>query len=143
MATKKQVKNKDKELKDQLTRALADYDNLSKRVEREKVEYTVYANLKLIVKFLPIIDMLEQSQDHLKNSGLAIAIKEIDDLMGSEGVERIISDDGVKYDEEIHEVVEVVEGKKAGIVTETVLTGWKYQDGLVIRPAKVKVTKKV
>lgn len=136
-------KDKEKELETQLARALADYDNLNKRVEREKIEHTVYANLKLVVKFLPIIDMLEQSQSHLKDSGIAIALKEIDDLMKSEGVERINAEDGVKYDEEMHEVVEVVDGKKSGLVAETVLSGWKYEDGLVIRPVKVKVTKKV
>lgn len=136
-------KNKEKELETQLARALADYDNLNKRVERERVEHTVYANLKLVVKFLPIIDMLEQSQSHLKDPGVAIALKEIDDLMESEGVERINADDGVKYNEEMHEVVEAVDGKKGGFVVETVLSGWKYEDGLVIRPAKVKVTKKV
>ncbi len=136
-------KDKEKELETQLARALADYDNLHKRVERERVESTVYANLKLVVKFLPIIDMLEQSQSHLKDSGLAIAIKEIDDLMESEDVERINSDNGTEYNEEIHEVVEVVDGKKDNLITETVLTGWKYEEGLVIRPAKVKVTKKV
>lgn len=136
-------KDKEKELETQLARALADYDNLNKRVERERAEHTVYANLKLVLKFLPIIDMLEQSQSHLKDPGIAIALKEIDDLMSSEDVERIKSDDGVAYDEEMHEVVEIVDGKKDGLITETVLTGWKYEDGLVIRPAKVKVTKKV
>ena len=136
-------KDKEKELETQLARALADYDNLHKRVERERVEHTVYANLKLVAKFLPIIDMLEQSQSHLKDSGLAIAIKEIDDLMESEGVERVNSDNGMEYNEEVHEVVEVVDGKKDSLIKETVLTGWKYEEGLVIRPAKVKVTKKV
>jgi molecular chaperone GrpE len=136
-------KDKEKELEIQLARALADYDNLNKRVERERVENAVYANLKLVMKFLPIFDMLEQSQSHLKDPGIAIALKEIDDLMKSESVERINADEGVKYDEEMHEVVEVVDGKKSGVISETVLSGWKYEDGLVIRPAKVKVTKKV
>jgi len=136
-------KGKEKELETQLARALADYDNLNKRMERERVEHTAYSNLKLVVKFLPIIDMLEQSQSHLKDPGLAMTIKEIDELMESEGVERINSENGAEYNEKMHEVVEVVDGKKNSLITETVLTGWKYEEGLVVRPAKVKVSKKV
>ena len=55
---KKIVKtNENQELKAQLVRALADYDNLRKRVEREKEEFEKLANLKLVIRLLPVLDI--------------------------------------------------------------------------------------
>jgi molecular chaperone GrpE (heat shock protein) len=62
MKKKKVVKKEDKNLKDvenQLARALADYDNLRKRVEREKEELEKLAGIKFAIKILTIFDMLE------------------------------------------------------------------------------------
>lgn len=130
-----------KELKDQLIRALADYDNLRKRVEGERDGFIKLANLKLILKFLPILDMLYDAQNHLHDSGLAIAISEFEGALKDEGLEKIVSKPGTKFNATIHEAVETVkkDSKKAGIITEELLTGWRYVEGPVIRPAKVKV----
>ena len=87
--------------------------------------------------------MLIDAENQLKDAGLAIIVKEFEEVLKGEGVEKINSNNGVKFDENIHEAVEVGvgEGKKIEIVEE-VLTGWKYKSGMVIRPAKVKVRKK-
>ena len=53
-------------LKNQLARALADYDNLRKRIEREKEDLEKLAGLKLILRILPILDNLRAAQNHLK-----------------------------------------------------------------------------
>jgi len=127
-------------LKDQLTRALADYDNLTKRVEREREGFAELANLRFVLKFLPIFDMLEQSQKHLKDPGIAIALKELYEALETESIVRISAREGEDFDESVHEVVEVVDGDNGKIV-ECVLTGWRYDNGQVIRPAKVKVGK--
>jgi len=37
--------------------------------------------------------------------------------------------------------VEVVKDGKDGRIAEVILTGWKFDDGPVIRPMKVKVSK--
>lgn len=126
-------------LKDQLARALADYDNLRKRIEREGAEAEMKANLRLILRLLPIMDGLRSAQLHLKDSGLAITIGELENIFKDEGLEEIKVQMGAGFDPELHEGVEAVPGRGDGKVAEVVLSGWKFMDGPVIRHAKVKV----
>jgi molecular chaperone GrpE len=129
-------------LKDQLTRALADYDNLRKRVERERVETEIKANLRLILRLLPIMDALKSAQLHLKDSGLAITIGELENIFKDEGLEEIKVEKGASFDPGLHEAVEAVAGKEDGKVAEVTLSGWKFIEGPVIRYAKVKICQK-
>jgi len=127
-------------LKNQLARALADYDNLRKRIEKEKDEFVVIANIKLIMKLLPVWDMLYEAQEHVKDSGIEITLKEFEEVFKEEGVSKIDAGKGNLFDEKVHEAVEVVKGKgKKGVIVDEMLTGWQYENGMVIRPAKVKV----
>jgi len=134
-------------LKSQLVRTLADYDNLQKRVEREKGEFLKYSNQTLIERLLPIIDMLEQAQNHLKDSGLAIAVNEFKNLLKEDGVEEIRADEGDEFNEELFEAIEAIDSPtdgedNEGRVAEMLLSGYKYIDGPAIRPVKVKVYKR-
>ena len=148
--SKKEEKGSVGELRNQLARALADYDNLRKRVEREREDFSKIASLNLISRLLPVFDMLEEAQEHLKDSGLAITIKEFEDVLLEEGLERIYAKKGMRFDEKNHEAVEVVDltanrkGKAAepgGEIIEELLSGWKFTDGPVVRASKVKVNK--
>lgn len=142
MVKKGTSKNAESEkLKEQLARALADYDNLSKRVEREREGYSELASLRFVVKLLPVIDMIEQSQKHIKDAGLAIALKELYDVLATESIVPIKAGVGDEFDQNVHEVVEVVDGETSNLISECILSGWRYNNGQVIRPAKVKVTK--
>ncbi len=143
MAKKKSDKTEDKNriLQEQLARALADYDNLQKRFDRQKDSMQSLASLGLIVKLLPLLDMLEEAQKHLQDSGLAIAITEFYNILKSENVEKIMLNEGDKFDVEVCEAIETVSGEE-GKIAEIVLSGWRFTDSLIIRPAKVKVGKK-
>lgn len=131
-------------LEEQLARALADYDNLRKRTEREREDFGKIAKATITARLIPVFDMLEGAQKHLKDAGLAITIEEFIKVLKEEGVEKVEVKEGDKFDEELHEVVEVEEtkGKKDGKITEVIISGWKLVDGPIIRPAKVKVEKK-
>ncbi len=48
-------------LRGSLSRAQADYSNLLKRVERDKVEMTSFLTANIIKKFLPTVDNLERA----------------------------------------------------------------------------------
>ncbi len=129
-------------LKDQLARALADYDNLRKRYEAEREIWVKFASERLIIKLLPILDALRQAQGHLKDSGLAITIKQIEDIFKEEGIEEIKAEVGSNFDHNLHEAVEAVEGKeKEAKIKELLLSGWRFTNGLILRHAKVKVSK--
>lgn len=131
MSTKKQIQA-------QLVRALADYDNLRKRSETEKEIWLEFSSERIITKLLPILDMLESAQGHLKDSGLAIGLTEFRKILQEEGLEEIKPKPGDAFDHKVHEVVESIEGakEKKGQIAETVLSGWRFIDGPVIRFAK-------
>ena len=135
--TKKELEK----VKNQLMRALADYDNLRKRIEREREGFEKIASIKFAVKMLTVFDMIEEAQRHLKDSGIALTLEEFKKILEEEGIEKIKTGQGDKFDEEICEAVEVVKNGKDGKIVEVVLTGWKFSDGPVIRPIKVKVSK--
>lgn len=130
------------DLRNQLARALADYDNLRKRVEREKEGFGKLANLRLVLKLLPVLDVLKRAQIHLKDQGVAMTIGQFEDALKQEGIEEIKTKVGDKFDPGLHEAIEVVPGKGDNMISEVSLTGWKFIDGPVIRHAKVKVSKK-
>lgn len=132
-------------LKNQLIRALADYDNLRKRVDSEIEERVAISKARFLIKLLTIYDMLLGAQSHLSDSGVAIVIKEYKDLLSEEGVEEIDISKGDKFNEEVCEAVEGIDSpagkKKVGTISEVVQSGWKFIEGPVIRPVKVKVFK--
>ena len=127
------------QLKGQLVRALADYDNLRKRTESDVAQMQRTAGLKIVLKLLPTLDILESAQKHLQDQGLAIAIAEFKNVLKEEGIEEI--DTKGRFDEGVHEAVELVSGGKNGEIAEVIMSGYKFIDGLVIRHAKVKVYK--
>lgn len=128
------------QLKSQLARALADYDNLVKRTDEEKAKWIQFSSQALLERLLPALDMLERAQLHLKDKGLELAITEFKKTLEEEGLSEIKPAPGDEFDPELMEVVEVVQGKDNNIVSELISAGWRYKDGSVIRHAKVKVT---
>lgn len=134
----KKISDRD-QLKSQLARALADYDNLTKRVEKEKTSWVKLASFRLVEKLLPILDNLGAAGNHLKDRGLTLAIAQFRDILKEEGLVEILAKVGDSFDPDIHEVVELVDGGEAGRVAELVLSGWRFAEGPVVRFAKVKV----
>ena len=145
---KKQVKTlqseKEDQLKNQLARTLADYDNLRKRCEKEKQEIIKLANLSFFLKLAPAIDNLKKAQKHLNDEGLDNIIKDFSRIILQEGIENVTAETGLVFDENFHEAVEIEQTEdksKVGIISKVLLEGWKIKDGPVIRPAKVVVYK--
>lgn len=128
-------------VKSMLVRALADYENLSKRVERERMELGKMASLSVVTNLLPVLDMFEKAQEHLKDSGLAIGIAEFKKVFAEEGLVEIMPKVGDAFDHETMEAIEVTKGEEDNIISEVALSGWKFSDGTVVRHAKVKVSK--
>ena len=142
--TKKTIDNSQvKELKAQIIdldskwkRALADYQNLQKRTENERKNFVRFANATLIEKTLDIIDDLERAAEHLKDDGVDMIVKQLNDLLTEEGVEEILAIDQV-FDPEKMECVEITSGEK-DIVSDVTQKGYTIGD-MVLRPSKVEV----
>jgi len=132
----KNFEKKINELETNWKRALADYCNLEKRVEKEKKEFVRLSNAILLDKLLSVLDSLEQAEAHLKDKGLSLALDQFRSILAAEGI-REIQAQGEKFNAETMDCVEVVRGVKNEVV-EVVNKGYEL-NGHVLRPAKVKV----
>lgn len=132
--------DKQQELEGQLKRALADYQNLERRVSEERQLLSQLSSALVIEKFLPVLDNLESAQSHLNDQGLAMVIKQFNDVLQSEGVEQITADDQ-PFDPNLHEAAEVTEEGEDGKVVKVLAKGYKI-NGRVMRPARVIVSRK-
>ena len=124
----------------QWKRALADYQNLDKRVEEERIDFVRYAAKNFIVRLLAIVDDFEKAQAHVKDQGLGLALKKLFELLKQEGVEKIDTL-GKEYDIHSMEALVTEEGKDDGKVLAELRSGYTMH-GAILRPAQVKVRKK-
>lgn len=133
---KKEVDN----WKDKYLRLLADYQNLQKRVDNQIKKFQKKANKDLLLKFLEVLDLIEQAEIFIKDQGLQMIKKKFLKIMKEEGVEelKIL---GQPYDPHWAECIEVVKGERDNIVVEVIRKGYKLNEE-VIRAAWVKVEKK-
>lgn len=122
--------------KNKYIRALADYQNLEKRTDEEKSEVRMYATKLFLTQLLPIIDNLERAEDHIKDEGLSIVMKELHALLGKHEVKKL-DVVGTAFDPYTMECTEVVEGEKNQVM-EVVSAGYTMH-GKLLREAKVKV----
>jgi molecular chaperone GrpE len=130
--------DKNLELENKLKRALADYQNLVKRVNEEKSEFVKFFSRELILKLLPVFDDLQRSQQHLNDAGLNLIIAKFKTVLESEGVAELNLANTI-FDPKTAEVSELINGKKDYII-EIVQPGYTL-NGRVLRPARVKVGK--
>lgn len=137
---KKQSEKKDTaELENRLLRSLADYQNLLKRVDKEKEEIRLRACKGLVEDLLPVLDSLERARVYLKDDGLQMALDSFYKALANTGLEKIKVSVQDKFDESLHEVLELVPGGEKNRVAEVTRDGYIWNDGMVLRPAQVKV----
>lgn len=132
----KQENEEFKNLENQLKRALADYQNLEKRIAEEKSSWIKAANKDLLLKLLPGLDSLLLAQKHTQDSGIGLSIKHFLDILEQEGV-RKIETIGRDFDPNLMEAVSTAEGENGKIIEE-VRSGYTLF-GQVLRPAQVVV----
>ncbi|RJQ25955.1 nucleotide exchange factor GrpE [Candidatus Parcubacteria bacterium] len=133
-----ELKKRINDLENQLKRAVADYRNLEKRVGEEKRETIKFANKELLLRIFPALDTLFLAGKYVKDEGLKLTIKKVNDVLKEVGVERVETE-SKEFNPELMECVEIVEGEE-DMVIEEVLPGFTLQ-GKLLRPAQVKVGK--
>jgi molecular chaperone GrpE len=136
--TKKELRQKIEGLEVKLKRALADYDNLEKRVLAQRKEFVKFAKAEVMDKLISVLDDLERAEEHLKDKGLSMAVYQFQAVLDSEGLEEIEAE-GKGFDPEKMDCVSMVEGRKNRVIS--VLQKGYALSGKVIRPAKVEVGK--
>lgn len=126
------------QLDNQLKRSLADYQNLQRRVQEEKVMWIKTASKELLLKLLPVLDTLMLAHKHLSDKGLDLSINQFLQVLHSEGVQKIETQDQ-EFDPQTMEAIGTQEvDKKQGKVIEEVRAGFRLHD-TILRPAQVIV----
>ncbi|MFH1185229.1 MAG: nucleotide exchange factor GrpE [Chloroflexota bacterium] len=125
-------------------RALAEFQNYKKRVERDRDSDQAAMKADLIKKVLPVLDDLERAlqnraEDDAWSSGIELIRRKFEAILESEGVKRIECE-GALFDPNFHEAVsqESVDGAEGGRVVGVTRSGYMLGDR-VIRPAQVRV----
>lgn len=147
--TEKKEEEKPEEGQDQLLRLRADFENTKKRLERDKQEAIKFANEKLLIEILPIMDNLDRALASLNEGhdpekvakGLRMAQEELHQVLELHGVQRV-KGLGEDFDPQVHEAVGAVEqgGAKEGSIVEEVQRGYLL-NGRLIRPSRVRIAK--
>ena len=125
-------------LENQLKRALADYQNLEKRIHEEKSSWIKTANKELLLRLIPGLDSLILAEKHTQDEGVKISIKHFLDILEQEGVKQIETK-GKDFDPNLMEAVSAIEGED-GKVLEELRAGYVL-NGQTLRPAQVIVGK--
>lgn len=124
------------ELDTKWRRALADYQNLERRVSDQRVQLAKLASVGMVEKLVPLLDDLKRAQAHLKDAGIEMITKRFSQVLESEGVSEIKAE-GEEFSPLTMECVDRVEGPVNKVVSVQ-LTGYRIGD-YIIRPAQVAV----
>ena len=138
------------QFKEMLQRVQADFINYRRRAEEEREEHQKYANSRLILKLLPVLDDFNLAIDHASNSeaeatwleGVKLIQRKLYALLESEKVTRT-EVEGKEFDPFEHEAMAYQESSdhQEGEILTVVRDGYKLQ-GRVIRPALVILAKR-
>lgn len=128
-------------------REKADFINYKKQ-EFERLKGTLcIAKESLFGDIIPVLDSFKLAEKAISGEdksnksviGLLMIKKQLEDALKALGLEEIESVNK-KFDPNLHEAVEEVEGEEPGMVIEEIEKGYLY-NGKVLRPSKVKVGK--
>lgn len=128
------------ELKDTYARVHADFENIKKRLEREKYTAVEYSNEKFAKDMIPVLDSLQGALnsadadadkaelfDKLKE-GIELTYKQFLTSLEKHGVTMVGHNE--PFDPNIHNAVQAVDNDEveSGQIVQTFQTGYKYKD---------------
>jgi len=88
---------------DELQRLKADLDNTRKRMIREQSRAVEYATKDVLKRLIPVIDHFRLAVEHGEGgNGIDLAMKELMDVLASEGLEEIEVAEGTAFDPALH-----------------------------------------
>jgi molecular chaperone GrpE len=126
-------------------RALADFDNYRRRVERERASAAQRGKRDIILSLLEVMDGFDRALQHMVNSpssvtgGVEAIHRQLLGLLEAQGVTPFNSV-GEVFDPGLHEAIAPVASDEhaPGVVTDELQRGYRWGDE-VLRPARVRV----
>jgi molecular chaperone GrpE len=148
---KKEQKLTYEELENLLKKALADYQNLEKNIDRRISLKDFQMRKYLVERFLPVLDgiyMSEQVADKMDIpdeieawfDGVENILDGIEDIFEEIGVKEIEVEKGDDFDPNIHEAITTVKEGKDGKIFDVLQPGFEMNKE-IIRPTRVIVSK--
>ncbi len=136
---------------DKMLRLQADFENMRKRLEKEKQDFVKFANEEIILELLNILDDLERVVDLAQEEhqdlpaflkGVEMILAHLYEMLKENGIKPIEAE-GKPFDPHYHEALIQVENKELAehTIVEELQKGYLLNDR-IIRTAKVKVSKK-
>ncbi len=150
-----ELEKKLEECEDKYLRAHADFENMKKRLEKEKIQAIEYSLEKFAQDLLPVLDSLDMAlaavnKDNLNaeeavqelKKGIELTIEQFIKALNKNGIEVIEIEEGTEFNPHLHEAILQVEDaqKAAGEIVQMIQKGYKYKER-ILRPAKVSVAK--
>ncbi len=127
-------------------RAVAEFQNYKKRIDRDRESDKAIMKGDLIKRFLPALDDLERALQNRPAedawaSGIELVKRKLQTILEAEGLQRIEAE-GADFDPNFHEAIsyEPADGVQSGRVIAVVQNGYMLGDH-VVRPAMVRVAK--
>ena len=134
---------------DMAQRAQAELANYRKRVDDERLTQQQYANSRLIIRLLPIVDELEMALEHSGDmeintswlDGIKLIHRKVIQMLEAEGLHKIDAI-GQAFDPLQHEAVSTEDSNEVatGYILEVLRNGYKLHDR-IIQPAQVVVAR--
>ncbi len=141
---KKEASPEDEALNIKYMRLMADFQNFRRRTEKEKSDIYAFANEKIVVELLNVIDNFERALAHGQEgdsfaSGMSLIFKQLQGVLEKAGVKEIEAL-GQEFDPNFHNAVmmEDTDEFESGKVSCVLQKGYTLNNK-VIRPSMVKV----
>lgn len=136
-----------KELEGEYLRVHADFENVKKRLEREKYQALEYCYEGIAKDLLPVVDTLEKALESAKNAGdeaisegIKLTLENLLKVLNKHGIE-LIAESG-EFDPLLHDAIMQVPSSEVeeGQIVQTLQKGYRYKER-TLRPAMVSVAK--
>ena len=134
-----QSQNALNDMNDKYARVHADFDNIKKRLEREKYTAVEYSNEKFAKDMIPVMDSLQGAMNSVNSEadkaelfeklkeGIELTHKQFLTSLEKHGVTMVAHDE--PFDPNIHNAVQAVDNAdvESGQIVQTFQTGYKYK----------------
>jgi molecular chaperone GrpE len=128
-------------------RSQADFMNYKKRIEREQIQMRQDASMRVIRRFLEVVDDLDRAMANLPAdsagaewmTGIDLVYRKLMNILESEGVTEM-KVEGQQFDPNLHEAISLSPSPdhESGQIIEVLQKGYMIGDR-VLRPAQVRV----
>jgi molecular chaperone GrpE len=132
---------------DMYLRALADFDNYRRRVQRDRATSAASAKRDIILPLLEVLDGFDRALPYLSDApepvaeGVLAIQRRLMDLLGAQEVTSFKTV-GEPFDPAVHEAIGAVDTNDygSGTVADEVQRGYRF-GGDLLRPARVRVAR--